>query len=237
MISMSGEPSHVGFIMDGNRRFAMRLMKQPSLGHNFGARKVEEVLDWCYGLGIKYVTLYALSIENMNRPKSEFNFLMKLFEREFLGVAKNEKIRRLGVRLNVIGRPDLLPESVQMAIKKAVESTKKYSNFFLTLAVAYGGRQEIIEAAAKIARLAHDGQVNPEDITEQVFRKSLYTDGMPDPDLIIRTSGEQRTSGFLLWQGAYSEYYFCGKMWPEFQREDLLAAIEEYKSRQRRFGK
>ncbi len=236
-MSMHETPQHIGFIMDGNRRFARHLMKQALFGHEFGARKIEDVLDWCYEAGTKYVTIYALSIENLDRPKKEFSFLMNLFEKEFLGVAENKKIHERRVKINVIGRPDLLPKKVQDAMAKAVLATEQYGDIFLNIAVAYGGRQELVDAAVKIARLVQNSEIKPEEITEDVFRKNLYTNGIPDPDLIIRTSGEQRISGFLLWQGAYSEYYFSKKCWPDFQKEEFLSAISDFNSRQRRFGK
>ncbi len=236
-MSMHEAPQHIGFIMDGNRRFARHLMKQALFGHESGARKIEDVFDWCYEVGTKYITIYALSIENLDRPKKEFNFLMNLFEKEFLGVVKNKKIHERRVKINIIGRPDLLPKKVQDAMAKAVLATEQYDGLFLNIAVAYGGRQEILDAAAKIAQLVQSGEIKPDEITENVFRKNLYINETPDPDLIIRTSGEQRTSGFLLWQGAYAEYYFSKKCWPEFQKEEFLSAIADFNSRQRRFGK
>lgn len=230
-------PQHVGIILDGNRRFAKRLMKPSWKGHEWGAKKVENLLDWCLDLNIKTVTLYAFSIENLNRPKMEFNMLMKLFEKNFNRVAKHPRIHENKVRIKVIGRPDLLPEKVQKAIKNAEESTKDYSNMSIIFAIAYGGRQEILDATRKIAIAVKNNKLDASKITADVFKHNLYTNGIADPDLIIRTSGEHRTSGFLLWQGAYSEYYFCSKPWPEFEREDLEAAINDYNKRQRRFGK
>ncbi len=227
---------HLGIIMDGNRRFAKRLMKNPWQGHAWGAKKVEKVLDWCLELKIPQVTLWSFSIENMNRPKIEFNYLMDIFEKEFLEVVNKEKIHKNKVRINVIGRTDLLPRRVQDAIRKAEDATKDYSDYTINFAIAYGGREEILNATKKIAAAVRDNNLKIEQIDERTYRKFLYTNGTPDPDLVIRTSGEQRTSGFLIWQTAYSELYFCKKLWPEFEKEDLVKAIDSYKLRKRRFG-
>lgn len=234
--SMEQQIKHLGIIMDGNRRFAKRLMKNPWQGHAWGAKKVEKVLDWCLELKIPQVTLWSFSIENMNRPKIEFNYLMDIFEKEFLEVVNKEKIHKNKVRINVIGRTDLLPRRVQDAIRKAEDATKDYSDYTINFAIAYGGREEILNATKKIAAAVRDNNLKIEQIDERTYRKFLYTNGTPDPDLVIRTSGEQRTSGFLIWQTAYSELYFCKKLWPEFEKEDMVKAIDSYKLRKRRFG-
>lgn len=234
--SMEQQIKHLGIIMDGNRRFAKRLMKNPWQGHAWGAKKVEKVLDWCLELKIPQVTLWSFSIENMNRPKIEFNYLMDIFEKEFLEVVNKEKIHKNKVRINVIGRTDLLPRRVQDAIRKAEDATKDYSDYTINFAIAYGGREEILNATKKIAAAVRDNNLKIEQIDERTYRKFLYTNGTPDPDLVIRTSGEQRTSGFLIWQTAYSELYFCKKLWPEFEKEDMIKAIDSYKLRKRRFG-
>lgn len=229
-------PKHIGIIMDGNRRFAKRLMKTPWKGHEWGARKVESVLEWCFELDIRMLTLYSFSIENMNRPKQEFDLLMDLFEKEFSSAADNPKIHENKVRINVIGRTEMLPEKVQKAIRKAVEATKNYKDYVVNFAVAYGGRQEIVDATKKIAEDVRDGKLSPEQVDEHAFSEHLYLPDMPDPELIIRTSGERRTSGFLPWQSTYSELYFCDKLWPDFEKEDLVKAIDDFNARQRRFG-
>ncbi len=234
--SMEQRIKHLGIIMDGNRRFAKRLMKNPWQGHAWGAKKVEKVLDWCLELKIPQVTLWSFSIENMNRPKIEFNYLMDIFEKEFLEVVNKEKIHKNKVRINVIGRTDLLPRRVQDAIRKAEDATKEYSDYTINFAIAYGGREEILNATKKIAAAVRDNNLKIEQLDEKTYRKFLYTNGTPDPDLVIRTSGEQRTSGFLIWQTAYSELYFCKKLWPEFEKEDMVKAIDSYKLRKRRFG-
>ena len=233
---MANQLKHLGIIMDGNRRFAKRLMKNPWKGHEWGARKVEKVLEWCIDMKIREVTLWSFSMENLKRPKDEFDFLMDLFEKEFEGVAENDKIHKNRLKINVIGRIDLLPERVQNAIRKAIDSTKDYDDYIVNFAIAYGGRQEILDATKKIAEAVKDNKMDISAIDENTYRKFLYTNGTPDPDMIIRTSGEKRTSGFLIWQSAYSELYFSDKLWPEFEKEDLMEAVNDYKFRKRRFG-
>ncbi len=232
--------NHVGIIMDGNRRFAKRLMLEPWRGHEWGSKKFEEVLDWCIEVGIKHVTLYALSIENLSgRPREELEFLFKLMKDVAKGVVddKNHKVHTNKVRVNVIGKTELLPPDLRNVIREAMELTKGYSNFFLNFCVAYGGRQELTEAVKKIVDKVERKEINAGDINEEVIKDNLYTSGMPDPDLIIRTGGEKRLSNFLLFQSAYSELYFTDKTWPEFRKEDFLDAIKDFQDRQRRFGK
>jgi tritrans,polycis-undecaprenyl-diphosphate synthase [geranylgeranyl-diphosphate specific] len=231
-------PRHIGIILDGNRRFAKRLMLKPWKGHEFGAEKTRKVLDWCKELGIEEVTLYAFSLENFDRPKEEFDYLMNLFAKEFndLMLPENrEKLAEDGLRINFIGRISMFPENVQKAMTELMKMTEKNSKSTVNFAMAYGGRGEIIDATKKIAALVKEGKLDVDKINEEIFAKQLYTES--EPDLVIRTSGEQRTSGFMLWQASYAEFYFCPKFWPEFEKEDLVAAIERYKSRERRFGK
>lgn len=232
-------PAHIGIILDGNRRFAKRLMLQPWKGHEWGAEKVRELLRWCKGTGVKYLTLYSLSIQNyISRPKEEMKYLLGIFEKEFNEIAKkSHEAHENKVRVKVIGRTNILPRSLQSAIAKAEESTKNYKNYFLNLAIAYGGQEEITDAIIGIAKKVSAGTIKPEQINEDLIRHSLYTNGAPYPDMIIRTGGEKRLSNFLLWQSAYSELFFVDKMWPDFTKDDFLSAIEEFKQRQRRFGK
>lgn len=232
-------PVHIGIILDGNRRFAKRLMLEPWKGHEWGAEKVKELLRWCKGTGVKYLTLYSLSAQNIfSRPKREMDFLLKIFEKEFEAIAKkSHDAHKNKVSVKVIGRTSLLPKSLQDAIAKAEESTKNYKDYFLNLAIAYGGQEEITDAIIGIAKKVSEGAINPGQINEELIRHSLYTNGAPYPDMIIRTGGEKRLSNFLLWQSAYSELFFVDKMWPDFTKEDFLSAIEEFKQRQRRFGK
>ncbi len=225
-------------ILDGNRRLAKRLMKRPWKGHEWGSRKVTDFLRWCRDLGIKYATLYSFSIQNFARPKKEFNFLMKLFKKEALAVLdKKHDAHKYKVRIRAIGRIHLLPKDVQEAIRKAEEATKNYKNYFVNIAVAYGGQEEITDAVKEIAKNVSGGLIGPENVNEELIRHSLYTDGTPYPDLIIRTGGEQRISNFLLWQGAYSELAFVKKMWPEFTKRDFVKVLEDYQNRERRFGR
>jgi tritrans,polycis-undecaprenyl-diphosphate synthase [geranylgeranyl-diphosphate specific] len=228
-------PKHLGIIMDGNRRFAKRLMKEPWHGHKYGAQKVKEVLQWCRDFGIRKVTLYAFSVENFDRPKREFDFLMNVCAEEFDNILHDKNIHDNKVRIKFLGRIWMFPKEIKEKMKKVEEATKNYDNYEVNFAMAYGGRAELVDAAKKIGRLVKEKKLNPEDIDESVIEKSLYMNG--DVDLVIRTSGEKRTSGFLLWQSSYAELHFCKKFWPEFSKEDLTKALEDYSKRDRRFGK
>ena len=229
---MSEKLEHLGIIMDGNRRFAKRLLKNPWNGHSWGARKVEEVLDWCYEQNIHTVTLYALSLENLNtRPKKELQFLMDIFRKEFTSENFYKKMHKNKTCVRFFGKLEDLPKDIQEILRNVVETTKNYNNTYLNFAIAYSGRQEIIDAVKKL---------DCDDIktlTTQNFEKKLDSYGIKDPDLIIRTSGEKRLSGFLLWQSAYSEYCFIDKLWPELTKEEFINAIDDYNKRQRRFGR
>jgi len=238
-IDKSRVPKHVGIIMDGNRRTAKELKKPVTYGHYLGAEKVREVLRWCIDLDIKVVTVYAFSMENFRRPKEEVEALMELFKKKFIEVAEDENIHKYKVRIRAIGRTNKLPKDVQEAIKYAEEKTKNYSNHFLNIAIAYGGQQEIVDAVKKIAKRVKNNELDIEDITEETISKHLYTANLPhpNPDLIIRTSGEERISNFLTWQSSYSELYFCETYWPLFRKIDFLRAIRDYQRRERRFGK
>jgi tritrans,polycis-undecaprenyl-diphosphate synthase [geranylgeranyl-diphosphate specific] len=233
-------PQHVGIIPDGNRRLARRLMKQPWKGHEWGVGKIRIVMDWAKELGVRVVTVYLLSLENIEkRPKRELKYIYDLTRKEVSDLIKNRNhpVHKNRTRVRFFGRLDLLPEDIQELIKTAMNKTKNYSDTFLNLAMAYGGRQEIVEAVKKIAADASEGRLKPEEINEAVLRANFWTNGFPDPDMIIRTGGEKRMSNFLPFQATYSELVFVEKLWPEFEKEDLIAAIEEYGQRQRRFGK
>ncbi|NJF25994.1 polyprenyl diphosphate synthase [Thermococcus sp. Bubb.Bath] len=230
-------PKHVAIIMDGNRRWARRLEKPPWYGHLFGSNKLEEILEWCRELGIKTLTVYAFSTENFKRSKDEVAALMDLFERKFKELVDDERVHRYGVRVNVIGRKELLPERVRKAAEEAEKVTRKYSNYFLNIALAYGGRSEITDATREIVRDALEGKIKPEDIDEELIKRYLYHPNMPDPDIVIRTGGEIRISNFLLYQIAYSELFFVDVYFPEFRKIDFLRIIREYQKRQRRFGR
>lgn len=229
-------PRHLGIIPDGNRRWAKKKGLPAFKGHEAGLKKFEQILDWCKELGIKMVTLYTLSQENLSRSKEEVDFLLKLIKHHLLRFAKDEKVHKDKVRLGVIGNLESLPGDVRDAAKKAMEATKDYSNYFLNLAIAYSGREEIVDAAKKIAKQAKENKININDINEQTFSKQLYAD-LPNVDLVIRTS-EQRISGFLPWQSTYAELIFLpDKMFPELTKDDFFKAIEQFSNRERRFGK
>jgi tritrans,polycis-undecaprenyl-diphosphate synthase [geranylgeranyl-diphosphate specific] len=230
-------PEHIGLILDGNRRWAIEMGFSPEKGHEFGFEKVKEVLKWCWELGINIVTIYVLSTENLNRSKEELDNLFRLAKIGFREILENPEIDRYKVRVKAIGKLEVLDDELIDLIKKAEEKTKKYSENKLYIAIAYGGRTEILDATKKIVEAVLKGELNIKDINEDIFSKYLYTQGDKDPDLIIRTSGEERLSGFLLWQSAYSELYFMDVYWPEIRKIDLLRAIRTYQKRHRRFGK
>ena len=232
---MAEGPNHIGFILDGNRRFAKRLMKKPWEGHMLGFEKVKKLLGWCSRLGVREMTLYCFSMQNFNRPKEEFDYLMQQFEKAFNEVAGMDEVHKKRIRIRAIGRKELLPENVQAAIRKAEDATKDYDDYRLNIAIAYGGREEIINAVKRIGRLIEQGKVTDKDIGKELVEKNLYTGD--EPDLIIRTGGERRTSNFLMWQSSYAEWIFIQKMWPEFEEEDLVKCVEDYRQRERRFGK
>jgi short-chain Z-isoprenyl diphosphate synthase len=234
-------PRHIGLILDGNRRYARQLgLHDPLAGHRIGADKLEEVLDWLEELEIRITTLFALSTENLARSPAELSGLLALIEAKMRSVAVDPKIHRKGVRIRAVGRIELLPAPLQEAIALAEEATREHDSFCLNLAVGYGGRQEITDAVSLLlrdrARRGESLMRAAEEITPEEIGKYLYTYDLPDPDLIIRTSGEVRLSGFLLWQSAYSEFYFCDPYWPAFRKIDLLRAIRSYQQRKRRFG-
>lgn len=233
---MEKVPRHVGLIMDGNRRFARRLMMKPWMGHEWGAKKVHKVLDWSKELGVKEVTFYAFSIQNFQRPEKEFDYLMDIFCKEFDNLMKEEeKLKKEGLRINFIGRLNMFPEKVHSRMLKLMELTKNNKDYTVNFAMAYGGREEVLDAVHKIAEQVKKGELDVDAINEESFANNLYLNS--NPDLIIRTGGEKRISNFLTWQNTYSELIFLDKHWPEFEKEDYAAAIQEYSARERRFGK
>ncbi len=229
-------PRHVAIIMDGNRRFAESLGEEATAGHTHGKDKLEELLGWCLQLQIRVLTVFAFSTENLTRPKEELEVLMDLFEENFRRAGDDERVHRNRIRVRALGQIDLLPKAVQEAISYAEERTRGYDQYAFNLAVAYGGRQEIVHAIRRIAADAMQGTLQPADIDESVVSRYLYTSDLPDPDLILRTSGEERISNFLLWQLAYAELYFADVYWPGMRKLDFLRAIRSYQRRQRRFG-
>ncbi|WP_342819043.1 polyprenyl diphosphate synthase [Candidatus Hadarchaeum sp.] len=230
-------PKHIAIFLDGNRRFAEQMGVDRFYGHVLGAKKLEEVIGWCQELGIKHITVYAFSTENFNRDKEEVNKLMNLLAQKFKEVAKDPRVHKYKIRVKAIGNLKMLPEQVQRAIDEAQAATVGYNGHTLNIAVGYGGRAELADAVRKICERIKNGEITPKDVDEEMINNYLYTAGLPDPDLIIRTSGEERLSGFLLWQSAYSELYFCEANWPAFSKIDFLRAIRTYQSRERRFGK
>jgi tritrans,polycis-undecaprenyl-diphosphate synthase [geranylgeranyl-diphosphate specific] len=230
-------PRHVAIIMDGNRRWAKKLEKPPWYGHLFGSNKLEEIMEWCRELGIGTLTVYAFSTENFKRSPEEVNALMNLFEQKFKELVDDERIHKYGVRVNVLGRKELLPDRVRKAAEDAERATRKYSNYTLNIALAYGGRSEITDAIRDIVQDVLGGRLRPEDVDEDLVKRYLYYPGMPDPDIVIRTGGEIRISNFLLYQIAYSELFFVDVYFPEFRKIDFLRIIREYQRRQRRFGR
>ena len=230
-------PKHIAMIMDGNRRYAAEFLDgNGNEGHRKGEEKIEEMLEWCLDLNIKYVTVYALSTENFKRDRGEIDYIMRLSETALHRMADNKKIHEKKVKIKVFGDHSSLPESVREAIQYAEEKTSSYSDFRFNVAMAYGSRQEIISAVKDIAKKVANNEMDIEDISEEIFSKHLYTSDMPDPDLILRTSGEVRISNFLLWQLAYSELYFTDVYWPGFRYIDFLRAIRSYQQRVRRYG-
>jgi tritrans,polycis-undecaprenyl-diphosphate synthase [geranylgeranyl-diphosphate specific] len=230
-------PKHVAIIMDGNRRFSKIQGNMDAVdGHKKGITTLESVLDWCVDLGIEIVTAYAFSTENFNRPPNEVKGLMKLFKENFEGIARNKKIHDNEVKVKAVGKLELLPDDVREAIRLAEESTANYNKRLVNIAIGYDGRMEIVDAIKKIVDEVENGKIRSEDIDENLVNENLYTAGMEDPNLIIRTSGEERLSGFLLWQSSYSELYFCDSLWPQLRKVDFLRAVRSYQQRERRFG-
>ncbi len=229
-------PKHIAIIMDGNRRFAKELGIEPTEGHLKGKDKLEEVTDWCLEVGVKILTVFAFSTENLKRKTQEIDRLMNLFAENFRRAGDDERAHKYGIRVKAIGQRNLLPKEVQDAIAYAEEKTKDYNNYFFNIAVAYGSREEILQAIRNIADDVSNGKLDSKNINEKVFSTYLYTADLPDPDLVLRTSGEERVSNFLLWQLAYSELYFADIYWPGFRKVDFLRAIRSYQNRQRRFG-
>ncbi|MCC6582343.1 MAG: isoprenyl transferase [Chitinophagales bacterium] len=227
-------PEHIAIIMDGNGRWAKAQGKHRIFGHKNGVKAVREVTEGCAEIGVKHLTLYAFSTENWNRPKMEVSALMELL---FLTIGKEIKtLQKNNIRLNAIGHIHSLPESNRKALTEVMEATKNNTRMTLTLALSYGSREELTEAAKKIAIDFKAGRITLDEISQQIMGDHLYTKGMPDPELMIRTSGEHRISNFLLWQLAYTELYFTEKFWPEFTKNDLYQAIYDFQNRERRFG-
>ncbi|MCE7872509.1 isoprenyl transferase [bacterium CPR1] len=227
-------PEHVAVIMDGNRRWAKERRLPVLLGHRAGVKTFRRVMETCREVGIKRLTAYAFSVENWRRSPTEVRVLMQLFEQYTR--SEREKLVRTGIRFQTIGRTDLLPEAVQRELRATAEATAHNQAMVLNLALNYGSRDEILEAARQVGREVAAGKLDPESLTEESFSDYLWTAGQQDPDLLIRTSGELRVSNFLLWQMAYTEFWFTPLYWPDLTRQVLLQALVDFQQRDRRFG-
>lgn len=234
-------PQHLGLILDGNRRFARAAGLQREMGHSIGADKAHEVLEWCLELGIPAVTIWVLSTDNASRDPAEIGHILGLLRREATALAVDPRIHSNRVQVQVIGQHDSFPPNVRRALENLEESTAHYSGMRLNIAVGYGGREEIVNAVKSHLRGELAAGKTLEEVATNLhsedISRHLYTAGIPDPDFIIRTSGEVRLSGFMLWQSVYSEYYFCDVYWPGFRRVDFLRALRDFQGRSRRFGK
>lgn len=234
-------PNHLGLILDGNRRYARRLGLRITQGHDLGAHKARQVLEWCLELGIRHVTLWVFSTDNRNRDPAEVGHLLRLFAREAAALGRDQRLHENRVRVTVIGEITDFPPDVQQPLRQLEAVTREYDGLRLNIAVGYGGREEIVAAVRKLLReRAAQGQTLAEageNLSAEDIGRHLYTYDIPDPDFIIRTSGEIRLSGFLLWQSVYSEFYFCDALWPEFRKVDFLRALRSFQARERRYGR
>ena len=236
----SGEmPNHIAIILDGNRRWAKRNLIMKLEGHFRGADAVEKLLDWCEELNIKIITLYVLSSENLSRQDEELDYLYDLINERLLKLYNDPRIHKNRMKVKAIGSVELLPDFLRDILNKLEDATKDYDNHYLNIAIAYGGQNELVDAIKKIGSRIKDGSLDVNQIDKDVIESSLYTSHLPQssPDMILRTSGEKRLSGFLLWQSAYSELVFMDIYWPEFRKIDLMRAIRTFQKRGRRLGK
>ena len=224
-------PEHIALILDGNRRYGKKIGSKLK-GHVVGAKKVEKLFDWCKELGIKEITLYTFSTENFNRAKEEVDYLMNLFRKQFKRLKK--RLEKEKIRINFIGRLGLFPDDLRKEMEELIEETKDNDGFRVNFAVGYGGRAEIVDSIKKIIQKINNKEIGTKDVNEEMVSENLYLKS--EPDIMIRPGGEKRMSNFLLWECAYSELFFIDKLWPEFEKEDLVKVIEEFKARERRFG-
>jgi len=232
-------PNHLALILDGNRRWARKNLIISKTGHWRGADAVENLLDWCEEFDIKIITLYVLSVENLNRNDEELEDLYELIKNRLEKLYEDSRIHRNKMRVKAIGRIETLPKSVREVLDRLDKATKNYNKHFLNIAIAYGGQNELVDAVKKIGSKIKNGTLEIKDINKQEIESNLYTSHLPQssPDMILRTSGEKRLSGFLIWQSAYSELVFMDVFWPEFRKIDLMRAIRTYQKRKRRIGK
>jgi len=229
----NNNPKHIAIILDGNRRYGEKIGSKLK-GHEVGAKKVEKLFDWCKELGIKEVTLYTFSTENFNRPENEVDYLMKLFRRQVKKLNEDKRMKEGEIRVNFIGRLELFPKDLEEDMLKLMEKTADNDDFIVNFAVGYGGRAEIVDSIKKIIQKIENKEIEIKDVNEEMVSENLYLKS--EPDIMIRPGGEKRMSNFLLWECAYSELFFLDKLWPEFEKEDLVKVIEEFKARERRFG-
>jgi len=232
-------PNHLALILDGNRRWAKRNLLMEKAGHFKGADAVENLLDWCEEFDVKIITLYVLSAENLERPDDELLLLFDLIKKRLEKLYKDPRIHRNKMRVKAIGRIELLPESIKDVLRRLDQATNAYDKHFLNIAIAYGGQNELIDAVKKIGTKIKNGSLQVDEINKDVIESCLYTSHLPQssPDMILRTSGEKRLSGFLIWQSAYSELVFMDVFWPNFRKIDLMRAIRMFQKRSRRIGK
>lgn len=232
-------PNHIAIILDGNRRWAKRNLIMKLEGHFKGADAVEKLLDWCEELNIKIITLYVLSSENLGRKDDELDYLYDLINTRLHKLYNDPRIHKNKMKVKAIGSVELLPDFLRDILNKLEDTTKDYDNHYLNIAIAYGGQNELVDAIKKIGTRIKDGTLDVNKIDKDVIESSLYTSHLPQssPDMILRTSGEKRLSGFLLWQSAYSELVFMDIYWPEFRKIDLMRAIRTFQKRVRRVGK
>ncbi|MPZ74543.1 MAG: di-trans,poly-cis-decaprenylcistransferase [Nitriliruptorales bacterium] len=235
-------PQHIGVVLDGNRRYARsRGLSDVAMGHRRGADKIHELLDWCHELAIPYVTLWLLSTENLQRDETEVSQLLDIIAETVGAIAHDTRNRQRSLKVTAVGALDVLPDRLRQALKDAEGATSEHTGCHVQVAIGYGGRQEITDAlrGLLVQRSARGQSLEDviDELSPELIAEHLYTTGTPDPDLIIRTSGEIRLSGFLLWQSAHSEFYFCDPYWPEFRKTDFLRALREFAHRQRRYGR
>ena len=231
----ANNPGHIAIILDGNRRYARKKGMQPWKGHNFGAKKVEDMLKWCRDLGIKELTLYSFSMDNFKRPEKEKKAIFRLFKKNFERLEKDERLMKNGIKVNFIGRIGMFPKDIQEKMHSLMGKTKENEKFKVNFAMAYSGKAEITDSIKKITQKINNKEININDINESLIKNNLYLSS--EPDIFIRPGGEKRLSDFLIWQSAYSELFFVDKLWPEFTKQDLVDIIKEFRQRERRFGK
>ena len=227
-------PKHIAIILDGNRRWAKAKGRPASFGHKTGADTLEKIVRYANKIGIKHLTAYVFSTENWKRTTEEVSAIMAILQNYLDDFSKRADLEN--IKINIIGNPDRLSPKMQKSLQNCMERTKNNTGIVFNIALNYGGRDEIVRAVRTIAEKVQKDEIKPEEITENTISENLYTKKQPDPDLVIRTSGEERISNFLLWQIAYSEFLFVQKNWPDFTEEDLDKAIEEYQKRTRKFG-